>query len=243
MKLFLLMASFLLPVFVHAFLNPPQIISLIPQENNLENENLIEQLCPKSAGNFETCKKEKMKSQVWILNVYEKPEAGLKPIGKIQITGIPGRGLKAQYLVAGKAAVDFPSDSKGTDWGYSCYFEFTVSNVIDDWTQLPKRPFAEPVWINVNKDWPKIGDLDMRPKPRTIGADSVFQAGTLGNIVFKKFSGKTFIYRKENANDMSCGNEPKKIPASQLKESTKPISILYDSDGHLIAWPAYCRGC
>ncbi len=243
MKTFFLFVSLLVPTWGYAHLNPPQVISLIPPDNNLENENQIEVLCPKTSMNFELCRKEKLSPLTWNLNVYEKPDFNIKPIGKIQIIGTPGKGLLARYIAKGKAPIDFPSDSKGTDWGYSCYFEFTVGDVKGDWIQLPKRPFTNSVWINIKKDWPNKGDLGMRPKPRSLDNESVYAAGTLGNIVITKFSGNEFNFRKENPNDMSCGDEPKKISPVDMKESTKPISILFDREGHLIAWPAYCRGC
>lgn len=79
--------------------------------------------------------------------------------------------------------------------------------------------------------------------PRPIDNESVYTVGGLGNIVITKFLGDKFIFRKENANDMACGEDPKTILPAELEETTKPISILFDEDGHLLAWPAYCRGC
>lgn len=71
----------------------------------------------------------------------------------------------------------------------------------------------------------------------------MYTAGALGNIVITKISGNEFSFRKENANDMSCGEEPKKISPLELKDSTNPISILFDKDENHIVWSAYCRGC
>lgn len=242
MKKIVAFISLILPTLVCAHLSPPQIVSLVPPDNNLENENQIEVLCPKSSANFQSCRKEKLSPMTWSLNIYEKPE-GSKKIGEIRIIGTPGKGMQAQYVANGQSPVDFPSDSNGTDWGYSCYFEFTVSDVKGDWLQLPKRPFPNPVWINIKKDWKKKGDLDLRPTPQQINNESVYSVSSLGNIVITKFKGTEFYFRKENANDMSCGDENKSISSDELNETKKPISVLFDKDGHLIAWPAYCRGC
>lgn len=226
-----------------AYLNPPQIISLMPSDNNLENENQIEQLCPKTLKDSQVCRKEKLAPRIWKLNIYEKPDFSSKRLGEIRVIGTPGKGMQAQYVPLEKSPIDFPSDSNGTDWGYSCYFEFTVSDVKGDWIQLPKRPFSYPIWINIKKDWPKKSESDLIPTSQSLDTESVYSVKKLGNIVIKKFSGTNFTYRMENANDMNCGDESKKISPEELKESTKPISNLFDEDGHLIAWPAYCRGC
>lgn len=215
----------------------------MPPSNNLENENQIEILCPKASKDPQKCRKEKLAPMTWNLNVYEKPDISSKRLGEIRVVGTPGKGMQAQYIPPEKPPIDFPSDSNGTDWGYSCYFEFTVSDVKGDWIQLPKRPFPYPIWINIKKDWPTKNEGDLIPTSQPLNEESVYSVKKLGNIVIKKFSGNEFTYRKENANDMSCGDEPKKIAPEDLKESTKPISILFDDAGHLIAWPAYCRGC
>jgi hypothetical protein len=228
---------------VYAHLSPPQVIALIPPDNNLENENLIETLCPKSSPNLQHCREEKLSAKLWNLTVYEKETKDSKILGKIQITGTPGKGLLAKYIPNEKSPVSFPSDSNGTDWGYSSYFEFTVSNLAGDWLQLPSRPFSNPVWINIKKDWPKKGDLDLRPSPRPLDTELVYSTATLGDIVITKFSAKEFSYRKENPNDMLCGEESKKVSPADLKETIKPIDVLFDKDGHLITWPKYSRGC
>ncbi|WP_413557279.1 hypothetical protein [Bdellovibrio sp. HCB209] len=222
--------------------NPPQFISLVPPGNNLENENQIEVLCPKGTKDIEKCRKDNLAPKTWKLSVYEKPEAGSVRLGEIHVIGTPGKGMKAEWVEYKKSPVKFDSDSKGTDWGYSCYFEFTVSEVKGDWIQLPKRPFAKPVWINIKKDWPAKGEHDIVPAPSELQVGSIYQV-SIGNIVPSKFSGSEVVYRMENANDMNCGDETKEIPSEQLKELKMPVSNLYDKDGHLLAWPAYCRGC
>lgn len=231
------------PSLSHAYLNPPQTISLVPPDNNLENENQIERLCPKASPDVQKCRQEKLGPQTWVLNVFESPSAASQTPGRILITGIPGKGMNAQYEQKGQKPVPFVSDSKETDWGYSSFFEFTVSDMAGDWIQLPKRPFAHPIWINIKKDWQKKGDLDLRPTPKPLETEMVYTTGELGNIVITKFFELQFSYRKENANDMSCGEEPKKISPNDFTESVKPIEKLFDKDGHLIAWPAHTRGC
>lgn len=244
MKIFVpLFLAFTFSSLGYGHLNPPQTIALIPPNNNLENENQIEKLCPKSLPDLQKCKREKLGPRTWGLIAYEKASFDSRTIGRILITGTPGKGLSAQYVPTGKPPLDFPSDSDGTGWGYSCYFEFTVSAVLGDWIQLPKRPFPNPVWINIKKDWPKEGDLEWRPTPQPFNTESVYAVPTLGNIVFTKFSGAEFSYRKENPNDMPCSDEPKEISQQELKESTKPVSVLFDKDGHLLARLTNCRGC
>ncbi|WP_413578614.1 hypothetical protein ACLVWU_08765 [Bdellovibrio sp. HCB290] len=144
---------------------------------------------------------------------------------------------------AGKPAVDFPSDSNGTDWGYSCYFQFTVSDVKGDWIQFPKRPFSSPVWVNLRKDWAKNYKDGQNVLLSPLEEEVVYLVKNHKKIVITKFKGTKFNYRSENANDMNCDGEPKEVPSEELKESIKPISDLFDEDGHLVAWPAYCRGC
>lgn len=226
-----------------AQLSPPQVIALIPPDINLENENLIESLCPKSLPNQKSCRDEKLRPRTWRLSVYERANANSRLLGSVLVEGTPGKGLKAQFVANGQSPINLPPDSKGTDWGYSSYFEFTVADVIGDWIQLPKRPFPAPVWINIKREWQKLGEPGLIPNPNPLGTETVYAVPSLGNIIITKFSEKDFRYRPENANDMLCGEEPKSIPPSQLKETVKPISILFDKDGHLVAWPAYSRGC
>ncbi|WP_413587482.1 hypothetical protein [Bdellovibrio sp. HCB274] len=209
----------------------------------MEYENQIEELCPKSLKDVDQCRKEKLAPKTWKLGVYEKPDAKFPTLGEIHIIGTPGKGMNALYIQNKSKPVDFPSDSKGTDWGYSCYFEFTVSDVKGDWIQLPRNPFTNPVWINLKKDWPVKKEGEILPAPESLEVGSIYSAGAIGNIVPIKFSGAEIVYRKENANDMNCGDEVKEVSKEELKELKMPISNLYDKDGHLIVWPAYCRGC
>lgn len=238
-------ATFVLfaPTISHGFQSPPKVIALIPPDNNLENENRIEKLCPRSAPEASKCRQEKLRPRTWKLTAYEMPKSDSTVAGEILVIGTPGRGLKAQFVPTGKPPVDFPSDSHGTDWGYDCYFQFTVRDVAEDWIQLPQRPFPRPVWINVKKDWPQAGEADSRTIPAELAVDMVYSTPTLGNVVITQFSEATFTYRKENANDMLCGEEPEKVDPKDLKTHSKPLSVLFDKDGHLVTWPAYCRGC
>ena len=158
----------------HAHLNPPQYIALVPPDNNLEYENRIEELCPKTLPNVAKCKEEKLRAKTWTIKVYENASVDSKSLGKILVTGIPGKGLTAQYAPIEGTPKDFPSDSKNTDWGYSSFFEFTVSKTNGDWIQLPKRPFQTPVWINLNKDWHKKNDSEILPTPQTLETDTVY---------------------------------------------------------------------
>lgn len=243
MKRHFFIASLIFGSNAFAYLSPPQVISLIPPRNNLENENQIDLLCPKSSKDPQVCRKEKLAPMKWSLKVYEKPDLSSKRLGEIRVVGTPGKGMQAQYIPLAESPIDFPSDSSGTVWGYSCYFEFTVSDVKGNWIQLPKRPFPNPIWINIKKDWPTKNESGLNPTPQALNNVSVYSVKKLGNIVIKKFSGNEFTYRKENANDMNYDGEPKKVASEELKESTKPISILFDDAGHLIAWPTYCKGC
>ena len=231
------------PILAFAHLNPPKVIALIPPGNNLENENLIENLCPKTSSNMKKCREEKLQPKTWELNVYENAKEDSEALGKILIIGIPGRGLKAQFAPVKGVPKDFPSDSSNTDWGYSSFFEFTVSKTEGYWIQLPKRPFPSPVWINIKNDWSKKTEDELLPTPSVLDSETVYSVPNLGDIVITSFKDKNFSYREENSNDMLCGEEPQKIPPEKLKETTRPIDVLYDKDGHLLAWPKYSRGC
>lgn len=231
------------PLVSFAQLSPPKVIALVPPGNNLENENQIEDLCPKSSLSNEACRKERLSPRTWELGVYEGANAKSKFLGKILVTGTPGKGLEALYKPVAGSQIKLPSDSKETDWGYSSFFEFTVSKVAGDWIQLPKRPFVKPVWINIKKDWSKKDAPEMPPEPRELETDTVYSAGSLGDIVITNFSGKEFRYRKENRNDMSCGESKVKVAPADLREFVRPITDLYDKDGHLIVWIKYSRGC
>jgi len=66
------------PVFSYAYLNPPKFIGLIPPDHNLENENSIDNLCPKSVPNNQLCREEKLRPQTWNLTIYEKASADSK---------------------------------------------------------------------------------------------------------------------------------------------------------------------
>jgi hypothetical protein len=196
-----------------------------------------------SAPNVSKCREEALRAKTWSLSVYEKPSADSKSLGKIHIIGTPGKGLKAQFIPVGGTPEEFECDSKGSDWGYDSFFEFTVSQVEGDWTQLPKRPFQSPVWINLKKDWSTKRANEVLQFPIALRTETVYTVENLGDIVITGFNGKNFSYRLENENDMLCGEDPQKIPSEELKLITKPIDALYDKDGHLIAWPKYTRGC
>ncbi len=230
----------------HAFLNPPQVISLVPPGAHevLERENQLASLCPpERTQNLAECRTEKMKPVTWELNLYKDARHDSAKIGIIQITAVPGKGLQAKYSMNDQKWMPLESDSKQTDWGYSSYFEFTLNDVRKDWMQLPKRPFYVPVWINLKKDWPLKNKDEVLPTPSQLETETVYTIAPLGNIVILKFTGKSIVYRKENKNDMLCGEEPQPVPAQDLKEFTRSAEILYDSDGHLKAWAAYPRGC
>lgn len=238
------------PAISFGFLNPPQFIGLIPPGAHqvLERENQIAELCPIKNTDHEKCRAENLKPQSWSLNVYQDKSSSSKKLGTIFITATPGKGIEAVFTGDDKKTVPLNSDSKQTDWGYSSYFEFSLTDVQGDWLQLPKRPFATPVWINLKADWkttekPGKEIASIFPTPASMEAETIYSVKKLGNVVITKFEGKTFTYRNENPNDMLCGDEPKKIPPGDLKTQTKPISELFDEDGHLIAWVAYSRGC
>lgn len=247
MKLFfitLIFAGFHLQA--QAYLNPPQVISLLPPGAHeiLERENQINSLCPPDrTKNLEKCLEEKLEPVSWELNLYKDAYENAAKVGKIRIKATPGKGLSAEFSTDEKKWLPLESDSKQTDWGYSSYFEFTLKDVRNDWLQLPKRPFAEPVWINLKKDWQLKNKDEVLPTPSQLETEAVYTVKSLGNIVVLKFSGQNIVYRNENKNDMLCGEEPQPIPKNQLIELTRSVNILYDSDGHLQAWPAYPRGC
>lgn len=241
--LLLVLILLLSPLLAYAHLNPPKFIPLIPPDNNLEAFNQLEKLCPSTSPDVADCRADKMKPKTWTLTVYEKASKDSKILGKVLVIGSPSEGLKALYVPVKGSPQNFPSDSSNSDWGYSSYFEFTISQTEGDWIQLPKRPFEKPVWININKDWPKKNEEEIYPFPRKLSIDVVYETPTLGDIVILGFSGNSFSYRHENSNDMLCGEEPLEIPPERLKPKTKPIEALYDKDGHLIAWPKYSRGC
>lgn len=235
-----------LPCFGFSLLNPPQYISLMPSEAGevLERENQIDTHCPKeTTKDIKACKEEKLKPQKWQLTVFQEPKMESKKLGLIVITATPGKGVIAEFVDSNKKSVPFESDSKGTDWGYSSYFEFTVKDIKGDWIQLPRRPFPQPIWINIKAEWPIKGPHGYLPTPSPMNSESVYSAGALGDIVITQYSGTKITFRKENENDMPCGEEAKTIPAEMLKETTKPIESLYDSEGHLIAWLKNPRGC
>jgi hypothetical protein len=244
---FILMGT---PAASWGFLNPPQFIALMPPGANevLERENQIDTLCPPKAADHEKCRTEKLKPQSWNLNVYQDKSASSKKLGVIVITATPGKGVKAIYTDAAKKSVPLESDTGAGDWGYSSYFEFGLNNAQGDWLQLPKRPFPTPVWINLKAEWPtknKPGEVikEIFPTADKMETGTPYTAGKLGSIVITQFSGQNFSFRKENPNDMLCGEEPVKVPASDLKTTTKPIGDLFDGDGHLIAWTTHSRGC
>lgn len=229
-----------------AHLNPPQIISLIPPGAHevLERENLLTTLCPpKSTRNLNKCRSEKLKPVTWELTLYKEASPKSSKVGNIRITAIPGKGVQAEYSTDQKQWHPLKSDSTQTDWGYSSYFEFTVKDIRNDWIQLPRRPFPEPVWINLKRDWPLRNADEVLPLPAELQTDFVYSVEPLGNIVILNFSGQNIVYRNENKNDMLCGDEPQPVSAKELKEFTKPVDVLFDTDGHLKAWPAYPRGC
>ena len=230
----------------HALLNPPQVISLVPPGAHevLERENQLASLCPsEQTKNLKECRADKLKSVTWELNLYKEADHRAIKNGKIRITAIPGKGLHAEYSLNNSKWLPLESDSKQTDWGYSSYFEFTLKDVRKDWLQLPRRPFPDPVWINLKKDWPLKNKEEVLPVPSQLETDAVYTVAPLGNIVILKFTGQSIVYRKENKNDMLCGEEPQPIPTLELKKFNRPVDILYDSDGHLKAWLAYPRGC
>lgn len=223
-----------------ALLNPPQFVSLVPPDayQLLEAENQIQTLCPeKTTKNIEQCKAEKLKSKTWTLTVYEAPKKESKSLGHILITATPGKMITAEYINSVKKSVPLPPDSDGTDWGYSSFFEFTIQDRRGDWMKLPKRPFAKPVWINQKLEWHATN------QPIKMNTETIYKVKDHGNVVITKYSGNQITFRKENPNDMSCGADPVVVDPIDLKTTTKPVNILYDSDEHLTAWMLYPGGC
>lgn len=233
----------LTPLSSFALLNPPEFVSLVPPGayTVLEKENQLTQLCSQNDPlKVEKCKEENLKPQSWSVSVYAEPKKDSKTLGKLILTATPGKGMTAEFQDNANKTWTVLSDSKQTDWGYSSFFEFSIRDKKGDWLQLPKKPFQNPVWINLKTTWP---NEEIPREPSSMEPGTVYTVEGLGDIVITTFKGYTFTYRMENKNDMLCGDEPAVVPKSEIKEFTKPVDLLYNSDGHLIAWIKYSRGC
>lgn len=225
----------------------PQYVRLKPKDSGAKIALLNkkdDKVCPLKSGAsteevfaYQKCRRKNYKPLVEKINVYSDPNSSSKLLGQIVVTITMEDGTSGKFVTKGSEESMEP-DSKGTDPGYDGYFEFTVSQVSGDWIQLPKRPFEKPVWINLKKDWGTARAPEVQPLGIGTVVDSPF-----GKIVALDFTETEFVYRNEGASSSVCGEEATDDSPEDLKEHRVPLKEIYDSDGHLLLWSKYTRGC
>ena len=219
----------------------PQFVSLWNSRiiANLENENLIGELCPSSleAAQMADCRQEKLKAESWNLELYDKPEDMSDKIGTLTVTATPGQGLSYEFVPAGsRDSVPFVPDLFDIDWGYGPHSEHTVLKRDGDWALLPANPFPRPVWLTLRAGFEtalrvydplKIGQI-YTVDDRSVTVQEIREDGLL--------------LRDEIPDDMPCGEEPA-ADAVEPETTLWPWAGLFDEDGHFKLRMKYTRGC
>lgn len=180
------------------------------------------------------------KTPEWRFNLYEEPSSESKKVGEFVIS----LGLDEQNAIYASYVKDKKSDKvkiQVDDYdpygGGRPYFDFTILQVKNNWVQLPKNPFDNPVWLKIPdyaKGTERVRKLELKEFYRLSG-----------KYVIKplKIKKDSLVYRKFNGNDMDCGNPPVKVPKEDLVEKEIPFRDLYDRDGRLTIKIAFTKGC
>jgi hypothetical protein len=177
-----------------------------------------------------------------VLPLRAYPDEGAAKLGEIQMYLLAGGPLRYRYVNRSGVAVPFDPDSYDGDWGYSSIYH-TALRRSGDWVQLPRRPFPEPVWIDLR-------DLGALAEVKPIQSFHVIDLRTVpftGSALIVGIDASQVRIREEIPSDMPCGEE---FSEEQIREAeqkarsvTMPLRELFDSDGHLLIAVKYSRGC
>jgi hypothetical protein len=193
----------------------------------------------------------------WKLPVHESPAADARRLGAIIARVKPAEGLQYVYQPETGPEIAFDPDWVQADTGYTYLMEQTILDRRDEWVQLPPRPFASAVWLQIpfrprfdGDTRPGVSGVRLGPvyelskdvKTRTTNGTgvTVFERG---NLVVLAIRGRTLEIRREEPYDSPCEEplkeEPRVKPQTYLVEAEE----LYDANLHLQLQPAYPKGC
>lgn len=235
-----------------------QWVSLVPQDAPtwLENKNLIESLCGTNARpapqDPAACRREKLQPKIWRLPLYASPRSdeGSATLGEIRVQATPGMGLVFSYLNTKGQSLGFKPDLFDADWSYGPYGHQSVRGRDGDWIKLPRRPFPQDVWVNIQRDWQERPELI-----EALSRGGVWTAdlgGTPHEFVLLEIAGldaKTAMLRSRDPDprDLPCGEEEDpdfpRPDAPYPASRTLPLRDFIDRDGHWKLRIAHMRGC
>jgi hypothetical protein len=176
-----------------------------------------------------------------VLPLRAGPDEGAAKVGEIQIYS-GGGPLRYRYVNQSGVAVPFQPDSYDGDWGYSSIYH-TALRRSGDWVQLPRRPFPEPVWVDLRalgapaevKPIQSFHVIDLRTVPFT------------GSARIVGIDGSQVRIREEIPSDMPCSEEFSEEQIREAEQKARSLTMrsseLLDSDGHLLLAVKYSRGC
>ena len=196
----------------------------------------------------------------WTFPLHEGPSATTRTLGSLIVRVTTGVRTELVYQPLAGPSVTFEPDWSEPDTGYTYLMEQTMLDRQGEWVQLPRRPFAGPVWVRV----PSVATLDSYGQPgisrvragekyvlgkavegRRPGARSVmaFPADVVVIALSVKDGGRTIEIRREESFDNGCGDDYD--PSRAIGRPTYLVDAeqLYDADRHLQLRPAYTRGC
>lgn len=192
----------------------------------LENENRIAELCPTKSS---TCYREKRFPKGEYVPIYDGPDG--QPIGQLEMTYTPGRGISASFL-AGQNAQAFKPTFFDPDWGYGPWFHGTLLDETGVWKKIAIPQF-QGGWINIS--YAKVVDI------KAEYTENVYRYQDK-NIKILRLEPTQLVYRIAQDADMWC--EAGRPPAIKpYKEEFLPVTMLYDENCNLRLQPAHPRGC
>lgn len=186
----------------------------------------------------------------WTLPVYEGPSTTAASAGTI-IVRVDAGAMDFRYRSVSGREVPFTPDWVEPDWGYTFEMDLTVLERKGDWYQLPPRPFADAVWIQLPRR--ELDEPEVRLEPHAVytlsktihgrrpdGRAVVFAAET--NIFVVAVRDRALEIRKEESFDSPCEDD-RATPKRTLPTYVVNAEEFYDSDLHLQLREAYTRGC
>lgn len=244
-----------------------KLITLLTQDMvEVFNRSIeIDQLCLPTlkADKLKACKEKALAPDIWSLDLHKEPSTQSPRVGRLILAITPGQQVDAKFKPEKGKEIPFHPDQHDSDYGYGPHYNQTVLKWSGTWIQLPKRPFPQPVWLNVAAPkgkglglstaragdilqaavaTEKIYNLGMEVSATASGkkVKETFPAGS--SIVILDIKGNRVRFRLETDADMACGEEVE-------PEKSKPIEYIaelkdfYDVDEHVVVSTKYTRGC
>jgi len=189
--------------------------------------------------------------RVRAFDLYREADRESPLVGQLLIVRRPEEPTSAHFLpLDSLEARLFVPDLYDPDWGYGPpWFHQTLLERRGSWYRLPRRPFPEPVWVELGRQGRDVQVFRLKDH-----ADRVYTAlGSLaeregvvspeGGTVVVSIGSETIRLRPEEPWDMPCGLEVRSPPPDPRPGVEVSMADLYDEDLHLLLRVRYTRGC